>query len=697
MALIPGSVPLTGVIAPTDSTDTFPVIDPQYGVDGLRNVNNIQEMLAIPPKRRRLGMMVGVGITGSAGSYYYLASDTGGETTAESDWRVFQAGGSIVFFDEANNLGSFSKVKFTGSQVFAQADGADGQLLNVFIPSPTFASHYNTQDSPTTNGLVSENFTRRQVRVSQPTTEGNPFKAGDWAATSNRDATNVGTFTFTTAEQVTGQGGNATVKVEVYNAANIIIAEFTAQSVVTAPPPATSQTYTSPAGPNEGISVTLSQYADDSSKKKARISVTVNIATVFQNVGESGGRCYVKITNKTDTATDGGGSYVYTQPVVFYDANPSPSAPLFQAGSANNTIDESTDSNLVLTKHLSGVEYYILNSSFRATVPGILGLNLNTQGRAPVSPSTNAVLENFKLSATNYGILDIFQRAWAPQAGHTFSGWTEFHNHPVTTYQNSDIRIGSTNFRYRGANAKSSAQLFDPWNQSSIKDSVPLKPILVDTFTVTSTIDVEDFDDEARRLNSTYQPTWDSSSQLTPGQACVVGSCLVKPNRFFLTDPSTAAIQANLTSYFPNKGGQNPDYSGSSYINADALYYRSFSVTSTQPIPSFTLTFAGNFVTGSVTNDLAAEHLRITVRRIESADPTNQSGPTSNPLFLHGALYNSGDFDDGENNGQIRLDGSTASQVRGTFGSFNAKTGILVEIAIRNDAIRIDRITFAPN
>jgi len=61
MAQIPGSIPVTGFIGPTDSTDKYAVTDPLYGIDGLRNVNGNAERNAITTERRRAGMFVGTG------------------------------------------------------------------------------------------------------------------------------------------------------------------------------------------------------------------------------------------------------------------------------------------------------------------------------------------------------------------------------------------------------------------------------------------------------------------------------------------------------------------------------------------------------------------------------------------------------------------------------------------------------------
>jgi hypothetical protein len=38
-----GGVEVLGFISPTDTNDTYPVIDPLYGIDGLRNVNSLSD------------------------------------------------------------------------------------------------------------------------------------------------------------------------------------------------------------------------------------------------------------------------------------------------------------------------------------------------------------------------------------------------------------------------------------------------------------------------------------------------------------------------------------------------------------------------------------------------------------------------------------------------------------------------------
>jgi hypothetical protein len=62
-----GGVGIMGVLTPMDTRDTYAVVDPVYGVDGLRNVTAIADLHTIPFSRRRAGMIVGV----NGGENYY--------------------------------------------------------------------------------------------------------------------------------------------------------------------------------------------------------------------------------------------------------------------------------------------------------------------------------------------------------------------------------------------------------------------------------------------------------------------------------------------------------------------------------------------------------------------------------------------------------------------------------------------------
>lgn len=95
MALITGSIPVTGFIAPTDTSDTYAVTDAIYGIDGLRNVADSTERDNISIERRRSGMVVG---TINDGKYWRLKNQSW-TLGNPSDWELFLqvgASGSII-------------------------------------------------------------------------------------------------------------------------------------------------------------------------------------------------------------------------------------------------------------------------------------------------------------------------------------------------------------------------------------------------------------------------------------------------------------------------------------------------------------------------------------------------------------------------------------------------------------------------
>lgn len=76
-----GGVPIMGFISPNNSYDTYPVIEPLYGIDGVRNVDNLLELNDIPDERRRAGMLVGV----FGGSVFFKLKDIEWDGTID-DW-----------------------------------------------------------------------------------------------------------------------------------------------------------------------------------------------------------------------------------------------------------------------------------------------------------------------------------------------------------------------------------------------------------------------------------------------------------------------------------------------------------------------------------------------------------------------------------------------------------------------------------
>jgi hypothetical protein len=91
MPAIPGSVSVTGILAPTDTTDTYAVTDPGYGIDGLRSVADLAARNAIPDARRRFGMLV---FTQSDQMYWTLK--VGPWSGTDSDWTALTLSASTT-------------------------------------------------------------------------------------------------------------------------------------------------------------------------------------------------------------------------------------------------------------------------------------------------------------------------------------------------------------------------------------------------------------------------------------------------------------------------------------------------------------------------------------------------------------------------------------------------------------------------
>lgn len=117
-----GGVEVIGFITPTDPSDNYPVIDPLYGIDGFRNVNDLSELNAIPNLRRRAGMVVGV----SGGTIYYKLNPAPWSGTT-SDWSLFQTGGGS---------GEFTGGTVSGDTIFLGGVTANTFNINI-IGDPT--------------------------------------------------------------------------------------------------------------------------------------------------------------------------------------------------------------------------------------------------------------------------------------------------------------------------------------------------------------------------------------------------------------------------------------------------------------------------------------------------------------------------------------------------------------------------------
>jgi hypothetical protein len=212
-----GGVEVLGFISPTDTSDEYAVIDPLYGIDGLRNVASLSELNAITSLRRRSGMVVGI----NNGSQYYKLNPPPWNGTI-SDWSIFNSGvftggtvtGNTVF---TNNLSAsvFSAATYLNLPI---DNTVTGGTYNPSNGSVTFVN--NTGGTFTVTGFIT-GFT--DIRVTGYTYSNNTFTIFD--SSGNTFSATINTMTGLT---VNGLLSATTISASTYQ--NLPITTLTVNS-----------------------------------------------------------------------------------------------------------------------------------------------------------------------------------------------------------------------------------------------------------------------------------------------------------------------------------------------------------------------------------------------------------------------------------------------------------------------------------
>jgi len=589
---------------------------------------------------------------------------TGVLAVVEEGVDCFESGGGgagVDIEDEGVSLGTFTTINFVGADVEVLDVGGVATVYIPPLPPPSYSSHWDTSDGNNGNQSVTESLSRTTAHISTPHGgEGTPFKTGGWAGT-DQPATLQDDITFTTPGDTTGFGGDATAVVTMYDADGVSVLE-----TYTTPSLTGDATHTSGSG---NLFVVISGYGVDDAfhpaRQKANMSVGVDTSTILTNAGLEGGRYHVEVVMTPDSATDGSGPYTYTQAAVFLDANPT-------TPSISGVCTLSETPGMVATRYLSGVLYYDTSSQFTVEVTGIDQLNRNT------SRATG----NLTISSSNVGgTLPTLSQSPFGDGAASFAGWNNDENTDGVSYSKTDWAFSGTGYRYLGSSVAASAVAADSWGSGAAAASASLA-LVVDTHTTASSDTAEYFNDENRRQDSTYNGgattgNWNSTTTLVGGEGIVCDGNLSVPNQAPILDWSV---------YNPTGG---PDYTA---LGGTVSYYRTFVDTAGTNRSSMTLNFSGTFL-GDATTDLAAEDLRVYVRRVASATGGG-AGPTANPLRVHGGLYNFASFDDGATvlGSYIREGTSSGNTVNITFGGFSCENGIYIEIEIANPGIMVDSL-----
>jgi hypothetical protein len=675
---------------------------------------------------------------------------TGAGTANENITVTIPGGGSLNVLEDGTVVGDYTSMNFIGTGVQAEDSGTPGRV-NVYVPPPTFAPYFNQQNSQGNAKMDTIAFPATP-RISVPNiSEGNPYQTGGWASTNKPSYTSAnGNLTFTAPDACTGFSadatGDATITVKVYDAGGAaanVLQTFT-----------TTTLFADGAqigGANNAITVTISSYTQDTTKFKAKVSVAIQVGAILTASSYDGGRFHVEISMTTDTTNDTGTTYpyygpngtsatVYAEAVdVFFDTNPTtPSI----AGTV--TMVESTTPANILTKHLSGVEYYVDGSQFEINVNNINNYNANTQGRNGSGAAYNLKLADGVTADGDYNIDDLQQAPYSFGSNlGTWTNWNDEDNDQGIDWEYLNWSINNSPWRFRALDASVNAQVFDPWTNVTPLTTSANAAILIDTYNETgnSTTLREKFIDEQYRLikGASAYTVWNSttalgatiSNQTSSGvsagpfsDGCVVGSNLVRADKFFKDNGSATnapdggytSLTGDLGPYKPNKSGTNPNYS--TYTNTPT-YHRLFEVASSnlnRPISGFELGFRGSFpTTGNAFDELVNNNLIVYIRKLQCVTTGTNIGATAVPHSLQNgnalpanATFNGSNYTNppsavDASNGSASARGTATAPtatsqgyyvISGSFGQSPTQcmNGFYIEVHTRNSAIRIDDI-----
>jgi len=167
-------VNVTGIIVPSNTEDIYPVIDPIYGIDGLRNYSGGTEVLTgttITSLRRRAGMIVGIN---NGTTFYKLKPGPWSSNLSLTDWELFSLGST-----------------FTGGTVSGATNFTGGLTANIISATTITATNYNN---------LPDNVTGKYLPLSGGTvTGGTTFTSGLTANTITYTGLLSGTGTTVTS------------------------------------------------------------------------------------------------------------------------------------------------------------------------------------------------------------------------------------------------------------------------------------------------------------------------------------------------------------------------------------------------------------------------------------------------------------------------------------------------------------------
>ena len=444
-------------------------------------------------------------------------------------------GGAINIEDEGILVLSGATIlNFIGTDVRAQSEGGGTKRVNIYIPPPAYASHFNTSDGTTNASVSSVSTTTRYIAL--PDSEGTPYKIGTWSGGETHSAirNSVSNLTYSPAGLFSIYDLTTTFTATVYDADGST--------------PLATHTMTLNGDDTDtvqNITLTVSGWVVDADRYQADINVSIAINSILPQ----GGRFSVTLTHNNSTD----GTYTFTQNDVFRDTE------TLTAGvtGALTVVEENP-----IVKQISGVYYYNYGSQWHVNLPNINNLNSRSY------PTT----QQLRIEDNDLIFTDTVLNANGENGDFVSGTWTQYHD---TTDAEYDKDNWTTN-QYNQTNWNHNTGTIDtPTASGTIYDWTTITTVnsstynyLIDTFQDSSDRNSEMFRTETNasfpRLESDLSTPWDNTAKLPDtddGNGLqIIGDRLVYP-------------QYDFQPLNPNSGSTQPDYSSET---GNKYYYRAF-------------------------------------------------------------------------------------------------------------------------
>ena len=562
-------------------------------------------------------------------SLYYSTWET---VDARLDWleeccRNMHGGGSLCVSDEGTVVNSeVCCINFTGADVLANQNVGNPCQVDVFIPTPTYPSHYNTADGFTNGAIASMPTVARHIaKPSGPHVPvvgvNGEFNTGGWDdQVATHPCSRTSSLVYAPTQDIlVDDDTTTTFTVTILDADGVgILATHTLDPIV--------GNTVSDSG--DGIVITVSLFGPASDKFKARIDTDIDLNLIIPNSGRF---------TAVMTHFSGGVDYVKSQE-FFYDTQSN------TASLTGVTLNENAGARVI--KNLSGIKYYDLHSPFEIDIADIDNLNGDSYPQTQV-----------RITAGSLGVAPLNLGPTGP-ATHDLTGWVDDWNDIDDTYNNTNWQIVATNYCYVG-DAIANANTID-WSNGALVPSNAY-PVLINTWTQQSDELSEYFIDEAFRLENDSVTPFDSTQDLNTYSGGVYAQQICGK----LKVPSTStATNDNNPDFSARNPLTNPDYT---LANGNE-YYRRFIDTTNSVRTSCTMDIQG-FTLSDLENG-----------RIEMW--LNIPGKMATPCPVHGSsTFNFGTYDsdmatgtntlpNGPFDDSMRISSSTANSINISFGTY---------------------------